>query len=328
VVSPGMFCCRISEIAALREGRFSAVFSSLMRWVVLIGLVACSYAPDRSALPDEVPLTTTLFVTDFGSNQLHRYLLHPRDATPDPIVSVPATAPVSVILVPGTEELLVSNLFDANLTRFAAPFATPTPNGTITGGGIAPQVQKMLFIGDELFLVNPGAANVDRVTLDTQSMPVMIDAVTVAVGRGIAFDAARRRLYVTQCCGTDRLLVFDVASDNSLALVVALTGFSNPHGILVTPWDEVLVANAGSNSIARFRINSEGIPTMIGSITGNDLSAPVDLVLTPWNELYVANNVGGKISRFTFDASNDAVARDSFAVPNGINLVYFALDVR
>jgi DNA-binding beta-propeller fold protein YncE len=245
-----------------------------------------------------------------------------------PVVSIPLTGALSPILVPGAEELLVSNSIDANLTRIAAPFATPAPNGTITGAGIAPQVQKMLFVRDQLFLVNPGAGNVDRVTLDSQGLPAMIDAVMVALGRGIAFDPARRRLYVTQCCGVDRLLVFDVASDNSLTLVISLPGLFSPHGVIVTPWDEVLVANLGTNTIGRFRIKSDGIPTAIGTFTGPDMSGPIDFALTPWNELYVTSLNNGRISRFTFDESNDGIARDSFAVPNGVNLTYLALDVR
>ncbi len=116
-----------------------------------------------------------------------------------------------------------------------------------------------------------------------------------------------------------------MVSSKSTTSGVAL---SSPHGLLVTPWGELFVANASANAIRRFMLTGGGQPIPAGEITGNGLDLPFDLVMTPWDELFVTNGAGGTISRFTFDAAHVATPRDNFEVPDAASLAWMALDVR
>jgi hypothetical protein len=287
-------------------------------------LAACSFdhgVVPADAAPDAAPTTSTLFVADFGAGMVHRYTITRGEATPPPPLSFAVTSGLVPIIWPPTGELLVDEVTGGMIARFAAPFATPTPNGTISGVGLS-MTAKMAVVDSELWVVDPGSANVDRLAFDSTGRATMAGMFGALNGRGIVFDPMTRSVFITECCGTDTILHFSVDASHNLGMLPPTTGngLSSPHGMLITPWRELFVADLGAASILRFVFDAAGNPVANGVITGNGLNLPVDLLMSPWNELYVINQGAGAVSRFTFDASHAATAHGTFAVP-GANTI-------
>jgi hypothetical protein len=139
---------------------------------------------------------------------------------------------------------------------------------------------------------------------------------------GMFWDAASRILYVSQAYSSGVTVQhYLVATDHSVTTLAPITA-PNPYGLIITPWDELLITNALGASVSRFSLDAQGNATANGTITGNGLDNPVSLSFTPWGELFVGNQGTGAISRFTFDASHNAVPNGSYQTkcgpaPNG-----------
>ncbi|NVB78366.1 MAG: hypothetical protein HOV81_08240 [Kofleriaceae bacterium] len=303
-----------------------------VRRLLVCCLAGCSFdhgalAPDGApdSLPDAAPTMATLFVADYQAGQLHRIQLA-RGAEPAITLSLALPGALSPVYLPATGELLVGELANARIDRFATPLATPMFDDAITGVGLDANISKMAVVDGELWVTNPLGANVDRLAFDAAGTPSMVDAVGVVNGRGLVYVPATRDVFVTQCCSTN--VIQHYVFDNHVVATkepVSDNGLNNPHGLVMLPWFELLVANAGDSSILRFRIDGAGNATPNGVITGNGLSVPIDLALTPWGELYVTNLGTGTLSRFTFDESHTAVAGGTFAIPGAIALAWTAL---
>jgi DNA-binding beta-propeller fold protein YncE len=233
-------------------------------------------------------------------------------------VSFASVLALSPIVRPSPPELLVGGSGTLTITRYLAPLTTPTPHGTIVGSGLSTSLGKMVFVDDELWIVNAGNSNVDRLGFDISGAVSMTGSFALLNGRGIAFDPATRNLYISRCCGTNQVLHYTVGLDHSVVAkpTLAGNGLSNPHGVLLTPWGELFVANAGDASVLRFTLDALGNPTANGRITGNGLATPIDLLMAPWGELFVTNQGGTQaISRFTFDPSHGVSPHGTLAIP-------------
>jgi len=278
-------------------------------------LAACSFEHGVAPPPDAAPSNATLFVADYGTGRVYRLALA---ANAEPVITntLALTGALSPIVL-ANGDLLVSELAAGVLVRYATPLATPTANGSISGFGLGPSMSKLAAVDGELWIVNPSGGNVTRLASVTQGAVSSPGTMPALNGRGLVFDATRRRAYVTECCGINTLLQFDVAADGTPTAVPPLSGIGldNPHGMIVTPWSELFVANAGNGSIARFTLDPRGIPTPNGTITSNNLATPIDMALTPWGELLVTNLSNNMLSRFRFDSAHNALAVGSFPMP-------------
>lgn len=300
----------------------------MSRFVAAYVLAACSFEHGTivDAPADVARTEATLFVGDYFANRVHRLTIA-RGRSPSVTLAIPLDGALSPIIMPNGE-LLVSEVARGVIDRFVMPLAMPAPNGLLGGLGIGSNISKMIMIDGELWAVNPTASNVLRLVVEPQAGATLTGTVEgVTNGRGILFDAGRRHLYITQCCVTNGLLRFDVAPDHSVTPkpIALILGLSNPHGMVMTPWSELLVANAAVSSIARFKVDAAGNLTPMGSITGNNMAGPIDLVMTPWGELYVTNETNQTLSRFTFDAGHNAVAAGNFPIPSAQRLVWTAV---
>jgi hypothetical protein len=137
------------------------------------------------------------------------------------------------------------------------------------------------------------------------------------------WNAATRDLYVS-LYSTNTIQHFRVASDHTVTSLTPITGngLSVPHGMAITSWGELLVANGGGTSLSRFTIDALGNATPNGSIQGNGIATPIGLAVAPWGELFVANS-GGVVSRFSFtlDSSHAAWPQGTFKAATSLNWI-------
>jgi hypothetical protein len=280
--------------------------------------VAADTAPDASpdGTPDAGPPVATIFLPHGTKNAVYRYNISPGV---DPVLNatLPATTPAGLTMgtVATRQELFVA-LTDGSILRFATPLATPTANGKLDTLGVT-DPEEIAFVDDELWIPTTSytscattASKITRVTFDTAGAATAAGTVQAAGivigGRGLLWNAPSRTLYVSDCHATDTIQPFHVANDHAVTPLTAVTGgdLNNPHGMVIAPWGELLVSNAGANQVLRFTIDAQGKLTANGNLSGNGLSAPVGLTLTPWDELVVVNQGSGTLSRFTFSAAD------------------------
>lgn len=289
------------------------------------GFAGCGFADGTSSsLP---PTQATLFVADFVGNTVSRYALV-RGENPALTTTIALPGALSPIVLPLTGELLVGENQHETIARYTTPYAAPQLAGEITGNDLSMTFGKMVMVDGELWVVNPGNADVDRLAFDGQARAATTGSLPVVNGRGIAFDPATRDLYVTQCCGTDTILHATVDSLHDLTTLPPLTGsgLSNPHGMWLTRWGELFVVDAGANQILRFTRDTAGSLTANGAITDPSLATPIDLGLAPWDELFVTNQASGTISRFLLDDTHAATANGTFTVPSANAIAWLALE--
>lgn len=305
-----------------------------MRWLLVL-LAACEYQPPAEIPVDTAPVAEptqfTLFVADFGASEVHRFAIADSPTPPTANLTIQLAGALSPFARPASDDLLIGEVGAAVIVRFTTPLAQPTSSGQIQSSGLRANMGKMTLVDDQLFVVNQADTNVLRYAIDGNNSATEVGEIPDVInGRGIFFDEARRNLYVTQCCGINAMLHYGVDALGKVQLKSTTSGvaLSSPHGVLVTPWGELLVANAGSNAIRRFTLSSGGMPVPSSEILGNGINVPIDLVMTPWQELYVTNQGTGTISRFTFDENHTAIPRDNFAVPGATSVVWATLDVR
>ncbi len=299
-------------------------------------LASCHYDPTPNAAdaPADTgpPLVHRLFLTDFQANTIYRFPIAEDAPPPAPDLQIGLTGALTPFVLQ-SGELLVGELGRPQISRFAGALGpSPTELAPITGAGLQANMGKLTQIDNELWvpLANGTANFIDRLRLDAAGTATMVGSVLVANPRGMAFDPVGRHIYVAECCLSPTLHHFTIDELGEVTEGQATFGsLSNPHGVVLTPWGDILVANFGDSSIARFARDTAGKPSFVDAIQSvNGLAQPVDMILTPWEELYVVNNGPKTISRFTFDANHALVARDSFAVPGAINPVWMFLDSR
>ncbi|MFN0054206.1 MAG: putative Ig domain-containing protein [Planctomycetales bacterium] len=231
--------------------------------------------------PSGTPTHAKLFVsTNYynatANNKVYRY-----DVNPDGVL----TFETSIV------DSSFDSVFGLAISPFGQLFASnrgngSTQNGRLTGfvdidGQLKPSAGipsssfstpfGIAFRGNELFVLNQGGGNILRFLVDRYG--------NVTPNGDIP----------------------DVQSPNP--------GGHFDRGITVSPWGELFVTQIGTNSIARFIFDADGVAMPNGIISGVGLNNPHDLEFSQWGELFVANPDGysfGTISRFTFDSSHNA----------------------
>ncbi len=269
---------------------------------------------------EAIPHTATMFLPNSLSNFVYRYAITP---TGDPALSgmLALEHAQAVALSPGGELLVGDYSGSDRIYRIGKPLDALTAGDPITGLGLN-WPQEMRFVDDELWVLNSAdhactgePQNITRVAFDGTGKASMAGTVTTGLtgaNRGLLWVPATRDLFVTQCTPMDAIQHFRVATDHTVTALPAITGMglANPHGMVMTAWGELLVANFNTRNILRFTVDAQGAATAAGSIDGNGLSSPVGMALTDWGELFVVNQGDGSVSRFTF-------AADHTAIPNG-----------
>jgi hypothetical protein len=267
-----------------------------------------------------------MFLHDSLNNVVYRYTISP-GADPVLTTSIAVNLP-GAVAVRSTGELFVTEYSAASpLSRFLSPLGTPVPNGTIANVGVR-FPQEMRFVDDELWVLNSAdhacsseAQDIVRLAFDAQGTASAVGTVQtglVGANRGMLWNPATRDLYVSQCYPVDTIQHFRVATDHTVSTLAPITanGLSNPHGMVITSWGELLVANygvpSGGMTILRFLLDSQGSATANGTITGNGMNSLQGLAFAPWGELFIVNQGDASISRFTFDASHAAVPNGNF----------------
>jgi len=273
-------------------------------------LAGCGFADGTSSsLP---PTQATLFVADFTGNTVSRYaLVRGQDPALTTTISLPGA--LSPIVLPLTGELLVGENQHETIARYTTPYETPQLDGEITGNDLSMTFGKMAMVDDELWVVNPGNADVDRLAFDAQARAATTGSLPVVNGRGIAFDPASGAT---------------VDSLHALTTLPPLTGsgLANPHGMWLTRWGELFVVDADANQVLRFTRDTAGSLTANGAITDPSFATPIDLALAPWDELFVTNQATGKVTRFLLDDSHAATANGTFTVPSANTIAWLALE--
>jgi sugar lactone lactonase YvrE len=262
----------------------------------------------------ECAASVTLFAGDTADGGVLRYTVF-QDGGPSLSLDFPSPSANGVVVGP-TGELFVGDYADGNLQRFLTPYGTPVSNGVI------PQLagpEALVFVDDQLWVAVSGSgAEVAQLAFSDAGTANVASKITAAITkniRGIAWSPTVRAAYVTLCCGTNHILEYTVAADDSVTSLGTImgNGLDNPNGIAISPWNELFVANAGANNILRFTLDAAGNATANGNITGNSLSTPVSLAFTPWGEMYVTDQGSNLLSRFTFDAARAAVPNGTFS---------------
>ncbi len=186
-----------------------------------------------------------------------------------------------------------------------------------------------VVLGDDVYMVNSYGSTVRRVRFDAAGKFVNVaeyPGLDGGDGRGIVVHPGMRELFVTECCGSNRINRFAINGDGSLTFKGAIfgNGLSNPHGMCVSETGELFVANYNGNSVSRFTFNAQGNAVANGTITGNGQNQSLAVTLAPWGELLVGSAGAGTVSRFTFGPGGAAVANGTFAVSAGVDRIVFA----
>lgn len=262
---------------------------------------------------------TSLFVSGGTNNMLYRYDVEPT-GTPTLSTSIATSNPAGIVFGP-TGELFVANFSTSTVSRFLDPLGTLVPNGVLAGL-YGPEY--LLFRQNELFVVNQFGGNIVRFAFDT-AQNASPNGVITGLGtneRGIAWNSVTDELFVTLCCGSNRIkrFIFDASGHASPNGTITGGGLSNPHVMAFSPWGELFVANSFGDNILRFSFDTLGDALLSGTITGNGLEVPVALSFSPWGELFVGNQTSlglspGTVSRWTFDAAHEAIPNGSFTTP-------------
>jgi hypothetical protein len=263
------------------------------------------------------------FFPDDRAGLIHRYLVTPTGA-PVGMGSIPASAPAGVAVAAGGQLFATDNAH-STVQWFPSPQGgATTPAGSFVDARLQ-WPEEMRFVDGELWVTAADAAGssvpmpILRLGLDGGGVTMVVGTITTnltGANRGLLWLPATRELFVSQCCATSALQHFRVAADRSTTALPAITGngLANPHGMVMTSWGELLVANYDSNSVLRFVVDGNGGVRATGAITGNGLAAPTGMVLMSWGELLVVNQASGTVSRFTFDAAHAPVASGTFTV--------------
>jgi sugar lactone lactonase YvrE len=120
------------------------------------------------------------------------------------------------------------------------------------------------------------------------------------VAQGITGDS-HDRVYVFQRSPTAEMLVFD--RDGRLLTRWGLGQFTNPHGIWMSPQDEIYITDTGAHTVSKWTsdgklLRSWGTPGVPGA-QDMPFNRPTKAVATPDGEMYVSDGYGQqRIHRF------------------------------
>jgi hypothetical protein len=255
----------------------------------------------------------TLLAGDVTNGMVLRYTVTKTGA---PVLSLAIPSPhANAPIVAASGELFVGDFTDGMLMRFLDPYGTPVPNGSIPG---LDDPQALVLVDHQLWAASSGSGSIVQLAFGDAGAASVAQTITSGLSeeiRGIAWNGAARVAYVTLCCGTDEIAMFSVAADDSTTALSVYrdTLLDNPNGIVLSPWNELFVANAGQDTILRYTLDDAGAPTANGAVTGNGLSTPVSIAFTPWGEMYVTDQGTNMLSRFAFDSAHTATPNGTFS---------------
>ncbi len=272
--------------------------------------------------------TAKLFIADaFGSTNLLRYAVSEgggaiADGT------IPLGGAARGIAFSPTGEMFVAHTGTA-VDRFLDPENAATPNGSITptntGAPFASEMQWSDFRNGEL-LQNQANGNASRFAFDAAGNATL--AGTFSAGaRGLLANHLTGEVFSTSAGSAVHRYLIDAAG-NVTANGAFGAGGGGSHGMAVTGWGELLVANHSSGTVSRFTFDASGNAVPNGSISGNGMAGPLDVDISPWGEVFVTNHGGNPalVTRWVFsspDASGTATYNGSFSVPTTIGVLRF-----
>jgi MYXO-CTERM domain-containing protein len=262
-----------------------------------------------------------MFVTDDLADAVYRYAIAPGGMARLE-TKITAASANSVALRAG--ELFVADFAGGGIHRLLSPFGIGQPNGRISGVGLS-WPEQIRFVGDELWVANSDLAGsssafgIVRLAFDragVASVAGMLTEGLTGANRGMLWDPASGDVFVSQCCTANGIQHFHLdAGVYTRGVPITGNGLANPHGMVITAWGELLVANYNGSTVSRFTFDAKRNALAAGQFRGNGVTRPVGLSLAPWGELYVSNQDTGMVSRFTFDSARAAVPNGTFQTP-------------
>ena len=283
-----------------------------------------------------------LFISDSSSDTIFRYevtesnvptfdLTITDGGAADPFLDAPGSIAFS------SEEMFILNrgsfsggFFDGSIARYLDPTGTPTNNGLITNSSIDGlnliNPHGIDFHNDKLFVGNSKGDSIERFDYNgSTDLPTLLSNVpNVSRIRGVEFNLAGDELFVSRCCDINTLERYKLDSSGNIISSETITGngLSNPHEIAISPWGEIFVANAGSNSVSRFFIDNGDMVQPNGTIFGAP-GMTIGVEFSPWGELFVAGESSPNVRRWVFaDPFGAAIANGEFTVEGSSGLLY------
>ena len=170
---------------------------------------------------------------------------------------------------------------------------------------------------------DPGS--VSRYSLQPNQVPLFQDSIPNLGGqaRWVAVHPTTGEVFVTQCCGANRIDRFVLNSSGNYVPNGSISGngLANPHGMTFSSSGELFVANPDWGTVSRFKFDSAGIATPSGNIGGN--YGAIDVAFSPWGELFVSSHLQPAVYRWTFDSAGDAISNGSFSTPQTLGGLAF-----
>lgn len=258
------------------------------------------------------------------ANQVFRYAIGGPDD--DPVVETairhPSLSNPCGLAVGLADELFVFNrgqglAGQGTISRFVDSAALHPFNGSIVSPFFSGP-ERGMFRDRELFVAQR-FADVIRFAFaangEASFNGFISEGLSAGATRGVAFSPGGNELFVSQCCGTDRIHRY-LIDENGTAVAngtIEGGGLDSPHGLVFSPWGELFVGNERSDTIARFVFDGSGNAFGNGVIDGNGANRPLSLAFSPWGELFAANAGAATVSRWRFDGQRDAIDNGTFA---------------
>ena len=165
---------------------------------------------------------------------------------------------------------------------------------------------------------------VSRYSIQSDAVPVFLGLIpSMGTARGIAVHPFTGEVFVTQCCGVNRIdrYIFDSAGNPVSNGSISGNGLANPHGMAFSQSGELFVADPDSGSVSRFIFDGAGNAIPNGLIEGND--GAIGVAFSSWGELFVSSIFQPTVYRWIFDEAGNAVANGSFSTPQTLGFLAF-----
>lgn len=277
-----------------------------------------------------------LFLPDSLNDIVHRLRIRP-DAEPEPLEPIPAELASGVSVTPEGELFVGEYSAAAPLKRFLSPLGEPEEQPALEELGLH-FPQAMSLVDDELWVMNTAdhactseTQSIVRLAVDGGDVTVAgtVEDGLIGANRGMLWVPETRTLYVSQCYPLTAIRRYLVATDHEVTALGTFEGPMNPHGMVLTPGGDLLIAEAGvpsgSHTLSRFVLDTGGATTPAGEVESELISTPVGLVMAPWNELYVINQGDASLGRFTFDADDEPVENGRYSLNVATEVTRFGL---
>lgn len=177
----------------------------------------------------------SLFLPSTTNNVLYRYDVEPT-GTPTLSASIVTSLPTGVAFGATGEMFVANSSTSGTVSRFLDPLGSPAAHGNISGLN---QPEELLFRQGELFVVNQGGADIARFSFDSaqNASPHGVITGLSTRERGIAWNSTTDEIFVSECCGSNRIdrFVFDSSGHASPNGTITGGGLSSPHAMAFSP---------------------------------------------------------------------------------------------